>query len=165
MAQCSSTGDGDAALKIARKRNRPADKTLPKFDNTSSSLASTSTSDTSLAALSTSYCKLQKMEKDLDTKVSRKKLEIMDTLGTSGLHAGNLGTPAGKVGKIRRKLRVCVWNECEGMEWQAQANGGVKEEEESEQKKPQWTLKISGKLLDVRILLDRVLRMSLTEMI
>ena len=49
------------------------------------------------------------------------------------------------MGKVKRKLRVCVWNECEGMDWQDEAK-----KEGEEPKEPKWILKISGKLVDVR---------------
>ena len=134
------TGDGDAAYRTARKRNKPSDRNLPPFTSSSSL---TEDSDAQLATLASSYAQLVAMEKKLDATVSRKKLEMMECSGKSGPHAAALGVTGGKMAKVRRKLRVSVWNECEGQDWQ-----DAKVEDE-EPKQPKWTLKISGKLVDV----------------
>ena len=87
---------------------------------------------------------MTKIEKTLDGTVSRKKMDLLEALGGTGAHAGNLGSPAGKVAKVRRKLRVCVWSEMENLEPKAEGEG-----DETLDKKSQWMLKISGKLVNV----------------
>lgn len=152
----------------ASKRRKPAiDRHLPLFYSDEHS--STRESDEVLQALRESYTSLEALEKKLDWTLSRKKAEYGELIGKGGTHAGQ---PKGKLGGVRRDLRLLLSHEiidtsgaskaankdpADGeqdakpeVEGQQNENGGQPqgENEASTQPEPQrnWTFKIGGRL-------------------
>ncbi|CAH7688390.1 putative chromatin remodeling-related protein [Phakopsora pachyrhizi] len=169
---------GPNSTLLRAKRFKPTDRTLPSFesgfntkdDQSQGSTASVSMREDSLRCLSRSYNRLQKIEQELDWTISRKRLELEDSLKR----------PMG----IRRILRLKVWNDAENQAWQRnkseegrsedgeevtkaedrrEEEGGGDRESEAERDGeeseninfttgegvPRWTLHVEGRLLNI----------------
>lgn len=97
----------DALQGQPAKRRKPAiDRHLPLFVPEEHS--GTRDSDEVLQSLRENYTSLEALEKKLDWTLSRKKAEYGELLGKSGTHTGQ---PKGKLGGVKRNLRLSLSHE------------------------------------------------------
>lgn len=118
--------DGNDGLRQA-KRRKPTDRALPSFQPSraqASTVGPTATrlapSTAALQRLTTSYSRLQDVERKLDWNVARKTAELAESLvGTRipGVRAASSRLPAHPV-QIQRTLRIHLTSRPVGQPWQ-----------------------------------------------
>lgn len=91
------------------KRTKPTDRRLPDFKE----------ADEGFMKLKTEFDRLQSMEEKIDWTISRKRLELEDSLK--------------KTLSVKRTMRIKIWNSVEGQSWQKPAQEPQQQQQQEEE--------------------------------